>query len=94
MLKLIVGILILAAGGYVFPQLYEGTPNACMAIESKAIRRVAEADADAARALMVAAGFSKGQLARAAAEREYPNLPGGLVCVIGYYDLNPTALKL
>ncbi|MEX0968840.1 MAG: hypothetical protein WD046_00190 [Paracoccaceae bacterium] len=95
MLKLVLFVGVVGAAAYLIPQLYEGTSNACTAIEAKVMRlAAAEAGSSDVRAAMaLAARLSNGDLARAAVDSEYPNLPTGLGCVVGYYDLDPEALR-
>jgi hypothetical protein len=94
MFKFLVFVALVGAGGYFFPQVYEGTSNACTAIEAKAIRAMAVSDPAGATAIQMAARLSDGQLGRAAASDEYPDLPAGLACVAGYYNMDAENLSL
>ncbi|MGR3722900.1 hypothetical protein LGT41_0004620 [Abyssibius alkaniclasticus] len=96
MLKLVLFVGLVGAAGWLFPQFYEGTSNACTAAEAKLARLAQDVagNAEARAAMALAMRFSNGDLARAAVAENYPNLPTGLGCVVGYYDLDPSDLRV
>lgn len=88
MFKFIIFVAVFGTAGFLFPQLYEGTSDACTAIEAKAVRALNVTEPEAAAGLRIASRLSNGELARAKVAEDYPSLPGGLGCVVGYYDFD------
>lgn len=85
-MKYLIGIVLIAVAGYLFPQLYEGTNGPCQALEKKSIR--ANLDGAAANSLLggLALSLTDGGLGREIAEDEYPQLPSRFACIATYYD--------
>jgi len=94
MLKLGIAVALIAGAGFFFPQIYEGTGSSCAALEAKLFRDVAGEDANAVMVVQMIAGRSDGAVGRRIVAEQYPNLPRGIGCVVGYFDLNPSEIEL
>jgi len=85
MTRLLMFLVVVAVGGYFFPQVYESTGSPCQALEKKALRL--RTDAASANSLIGALTLTltDGSLGQRLARQRNGNLPAPLDCVVTYY---------
>jgi hypothetical protein len=94
-IALAIGISI-AAGALFYPQINEGTPNACGAFQVRMAIATLDADAtlreNADLRVEAIKALSDGERSSTLVKRKHPNLPPSMGCAVEYYRLaaNPT----
>ena len=85
-MKYLIGLIVILAGAYFFPQIYEEAGNTCQALEKKALRINTDQQTAGSALGGLALSLTNGQLGRDMASDEYPSLPIPLACAVTYYD--------
>lgn len=85
-MKYIVGLIVILAAAYFFPQIYEEAGNTCQALEKKALRINTNGTTAGSALGGLALSLTNGELGRDMAKDEYPSLPRPLACAVTYYN--------
>ena len=85
-MKYLLGLIVIIAAAYFFPQIYEEAGNSCQALEKKALRLNTDGTTVGSALGGLALSLTNGELGRDMAEDEYPSLPEPLGCAVTYYN--------
>ncbi len=91
MLKYILGLAVILAGLYFYPQIKTSTGGPCQALETKMLAELPEQITDSSPFAMFAgmiSNFTSGEFGEAMVANKYPDLPEPLGCAIGYYTFD------
>ncbi len=86
-MKFFILIVLVLAGGYMFPQVYEEVDGPCQALEKKLVRDNTENGLENSVISNLALSISNGDLGERIADDKFPNLPTRLGCLATYYDI-------
>ncbi len=85
-IKFFILLILILAGGYFFPQVYEDVDGPCQAVEKKLVRDKTENGLENSVISNLVLGLSNGDLGAGIAEDKFPKLPTRLGCLASYYD--------
>ena len=86
-MKFLIFLILILAGSYLFPQLYEEVDGPCQALEKKLVRDNTEKGLENSLLSNVVLSLSNGDLGRRIATDEFPKLPSRIGCLAVYYNV-------
>ncbi|OUS07764.1 hypothetical protein A9Q96_05270 [Rhodobacterales bacterium 52_120_T64] len=86
-MKFLILLILVLAGGYMFPQVYEQVDGPCQSVEKKLVRDNTENGLENSIISNVALAISNGDLGERIADDKFPNLPSRLGCLAVYYNM-------
>ncbi len=86
-MKFFILLILVLAGGYMFPQVYEEVDGPCQALEKKLVRDNTENGLEDSIVSNLALSISNGDLGERVADEKFPKLPPRLGCLAVYYDI-------
>ncbi len=86
-MKYLIVIVLLLAGGYMFPQVYEEVDGPCQALEKKLVRDNTKNGLENSIISNLARSISNGDIGEGIADDKFPKLPSRLGCLAVYYDI-------
>ena len=86
-MKLLILLILILAGSYLFPQLYEEVDGPCQAVEKKLVRDNTENGLENSAVSNLVLSISNGDLGRRIAHDEFPKLPSRIGCLAVYYNV-------
>lgn len=84
-MKFVILLVMILAGGYMFPQLYEETDGPCQALEKKLVRDNTENGMENLAVSNFVLTISGGDFGERIARNKFPNLPSRFGCLAVYY---------
>ncbi len=93
-MKYVIFAIVIAAGAYFFPQIYQSKGGPCQALEAKVVNEVRGSNPEAGALAGIVSGLSNGEIGRKIANQDYPSLPTPLGCVLSYYLKNPREISI
>ena len=93
-MKYLIGLIVILAAAFFFPQIVTSTGGPCQALESKIVDEIRGENAEIGALAGVLSGISNGETGRQLAADKYPNLPETLACAMGYYTFDRSDLHL
>lgn len=92
-MKLLLLLILILGGGYMFPQVYEEVDGPCQALEKKTLRVNTEDGLENSTISNMALAISNGDIGAQIAQDQYPDLPERVGCLAVYYNF-PDDLRL
>ena len=86
-MKFLILLILVLAGAYMFPQLYEEVDGPCQALERRLVRDNTEKGLEDSVVSNLALSISNGDLGERVASDKFPKLPARLGCLAVYYDI-------
>lgn len=86
-MKFLLLLILILAGGYMFPQVYEEVGNPCQALEKKLVRDNTENGLENSIVSNLVLSISNGDLGERIAADEFPKLPTPVGCLAAYYNV-------
>ena len=86
-MRFLILLILVLAGGYMFPQVYEEVDGPCRALEKKLVRDNTEKGLEDSVISNLALSISNGGLGERVADDKFPKLPSRLGCLAVYYDI-------
>lgn len=85
-MKLLILLILILAGAYLFPQLYEEVDGPCQALERKLVRDTTDKELENSVVSNFVLSLSNGDLGKRIAQDEFPKLPSRIGCLAVYYN--------
>lgn len=85
-MKFFILLVLVLAGAYMFPQVYEEVDSPCQALEKKVLRMNVDGGAARSPFANLALSLTGGNLGAEMAADQYPDLPERVACLATYYD--------
>lgn len=86
-MKFFILVILVLAGGYMFPQVYEEVDGPCQALEKKLVRDNTENGLEDSVVSNLVLSISNGDLGERIANDKFPKLPARLGCLAIYYGI-------
>lgn len=86
-MKFFILLILILAGAYVFPQLYEEVDGPCQALERKLVRENLDKELENSAVSNLVLSISNGDLGKRIARDEFPKLPSRVGCLAVYYNV-------
>ncbi len=86
-MKYLILLILILAGSYLFPQLYEEVDGPCQALEKKLVRDNTENGLENSMVSNLVLSISNGDLGERIAHDEFPKLPSRIGCLAVYYNV-------
>lgn len=86
-MKFFILLILVLAGGYLFPQVYEEVDGPCQALERKLVRDKTDKELENSAVSNLVLSISNGDLGKRIALEEFPNLPSRIGCLAVYYNV-------
>ena len=86
-MKFFILLILVLAGGYMFPQVYEEVDGPCQALEKKLVRDNTENGLEDSAVSNLVLSISNGDLGKRIANDKFPKLPARLGCLAVYYNI-------
>jgi len=86
-MKFFILLILVLAGGYLFPQVYEEVDGPCQALERKLVRDKTDKELENSAVSNLVLSISNGDLGKRIALDEFPQLPSRIGCLAVYYNV-------